>query len=147
VIVALAHFDLPLGAKALSACPWQKTCRRRDERAADADSARIARNTQLILNQATIRSISGVYAGEWEDDQGLERIRGEVAQFAEEEGRWPRLMVVKMGQDGHDRGAEVIATVAHSFRSPRRRAPCTGHACFVDNGRSQVSPSVASEHT
>ncbi len=60
--------------------------------------------------QATIRSIAGVYASEWEGDQGLERIRAEIASFAEEEGRRPRLMVVKMGQDGHDRGAKVIAT-------------------------------------
>jgi methylmalonyl-CoA mutase len=60
--------------------------------------------------QATIRSISGVYAGEWEGDQGLDRIRSDIAAFAEEEGRRPRLMVVKMGQDGHDRGAKVIAT-------------------------------------
>ncbi|MBS0523435.1 MAG: methylmalonyl-CoA mutase [Proteobacteria bacterium] len=60
--------------------------------------------------QATIRSISGVYAGEWEGDEGLARIRTDVAAFAEEEGRRPRLMVVKMGQDGHDRGAKVIAT-------------------------------------
>jgi methylmalonyl-CoA mutase len=60
--------------------------------------------------QATIRSISGVYAGEWEGDEGLARIRTEIASFAEEEGRRPRLMVVKMGQDGHDRGAKVIAT-------------------------------------
>ncbi|MPZ33358.1 MAG: methylmalonyl-CoA mutase, partial [Rhodospirillales bacterium] len=60
--------------------------------------------------QATIRSIAGVYASEWEGDQGLERIRTDIASFAEEEGRRPRLMVVKMGQDGHDRGAKVIAT-------------------------------------
>jgi (2R)-ethylmalonyl-CoA mutase len=60
--------------------------------------------------QATIRSISGVYAGEWEGDVGLERIRTDISAFAEEEGRRPRLMVVKMGQDGHDRGAKVIAT-------------------------------------
>jgi methylmalonyl-CoA mutase len=60
--------------------------------------------------QATIRSISGVYAGEWEGDAGLERIRKDITAFAEEEGRRPRLMVVKMGQDGHDRGAKVIAT-------------------------------------
>ncbi len=60
--------------------------------------------------QATIRSISGVYVGEWEGDAGLERIRADIASFAEEEGRRPRLMVVKMGQDGHDRGAKVIAT-------------------------------------
>ena len=60
--------------------------------------------------QATVRSISGVYVGEWEGDQGLDRIRTDIAAFAEEEGRRPRLMVVKMGQDGHDRGAKVIAT-------------------------------------
>jgi methylmalonyl-CoA mutase len=60
--------------------------------------------------QATIRSISGVYASEWEGDEGLARIRTDIAAFAEEEGRRPRLMVVKMGQDGHDRGAKVIAT-------------------------------------
>ena len=60
--------------------------------------------------QATIRSIAGVYAGEWEGDAGLDRIRTDIAAFAEEEGRRPRLMVVKMGQDGHDRGAKVIAT-------------------------------------
>jgi methylmalonyl-CoA mutase len=60
--------------------------------------------------QATIRSISGVYASEWEGDEGLTRIRTDIAAFAEEEGRRPRLMVVKMGQDGHDRGAKVIAT-------------------------------------
>jgi methylmalonyl-CoA mutase len=60
--------------------------------------------------QATIRSISGVYAGEWEGDQGLDRIRTDIAAFAEDVGRRPRLMVVKMGQDGHDRGAKVIAT-------------------------------------
>jgi methylmalonyl-CoA mutase len=60
--------------------------------------------------QATIRSIAGVYASEWEGDGGLERIRADIASFAEEEGRRPRLMVVKMGQDGHDRGAKVIAT-------------------------------------
>jgi methylmalonyl-CoA mutase len=59
---------------------------------------------------ATIRSISGVYAGEWEGDEGYRRIRGDIEAFAEEEGRRPRLMVVKMGQDGHDRGAKVIAT-------------------------------------
>ncbi|HTR82953.1 MAG TPA: methylmalonyl-CoA mutase [Reyranella sp.] len=60
--------------------------------------------------QATVRSISGVYAGEWEGDEGLERIRTDISSFAEDEGRRPRLMVVKMGQDGHDRGAKVIAT-------------------------------------
>ncbi|MDQ6853343.1 MAG: methylmalonyl-CoA mutase [Actinomycetota bacterium] len=61
-------------------------------------------------HRATIRSISGVYGSEYEGDEGYERIRREVAAFAESEGRRPRMLVVKMGQDGHDRGAKVIAT-------------------------------------
>ena len=61
-------------------------------------------------HKAEIRSISGVYASVYEGDQGFEKIRGEVERFAEEEGRRPRMMVVKLGQDGHDRGAKVIAT-------------------------------------
>ena len=61
-------------------------------------------------HKAEIRSISGVYASVYEGDQGFEKIRSEVERFAEEEGRRPRMMVVKLGQDGHDRGAKVIAT-------------------------------------
>ena len=60
--------------------------------------------------RAQIRSISGVYGSAYEGDEGFEKIRGEVASFAEQEGRRPRMLVVKMGQDGHDRGAKVIAT-------------------------------------
>ena len=60
--------------------------------------------------QATIRSIAGVYGGAYEGDAGFARIRSEVDAFAEAEGRRPRMLVVKMGQDGHDRGAKVIAT-------------------------------------
>src|SRR5437764_1255369 len=61
-------------------------------------------------HRATIRSISGVYGSEYEGDEGYERIRREVNEFAKSEGRRPRMLVVKMGQDGHDRGAKVIAT-------------------------------------
>jgi methylmalonyl-CoA mutase len=57
-----------------------------------------------------VRSISGVYGGAYEDDEGFQRIRREVEAFAREEGRRPRLLVVKLGQDGHDRGAKIIAT-------------------------------------
>ncbi len=60
--------------------------------------------------QATVRSISGVYGSAYEGDAGFDRIREAVEAFAEEEGRRPRMLVVKMGQDGHDRGAKVIAT-------------------------------------
>jgi methylmalonyl-CoA mutase len=57
-----------------------------------------------------IRSISGVYGSAYTGDQDFINIKREVAAFAEEEGRRPRILVVKMGQDGHDRGAKVIAT-------------------------------------
>jgi len=61
-------------------------------------------------HRATIRSVSGVYGSAYEGDEGFARIRREVAAFAQEEGRRPRMLVVKLGQDGHDRGAKVIAT-------------------------------------
>ena len=60
--------------------------------------------------RAEIRSISGVYGGAYDADEGFTKIRNDVAAFAESEGRRPRMLVVKMGQDGHDRGAKVIAT-------------------------------------
>ena len=61
-------------------------------------------------HRAVIRSISGVYGAAWEGDEGFKRIQDEVEAFAKEEGRRPRMLVVKLGQDGHDRGAKVIAT-------------------------------------
>ena len=61
-------------------------------------------------HQAEVRTISGVYGAAYEGDEGFAAIRKEVDAFAEEEGRRPRMLVVKMGQDGHDRGAKVIAT-------------------------------------
>ncbi|MBO6947653.1 MAG: methylmalonyl-CoA mutase [Rhodospirillales bacterium] len=60
--------------------------------------------------RAEIRSISGVYGSAYEEDDSFKKIRDDVAAFAEAEGRRPRMLVVKMGQDGHDRGAKVIAT-------------------------------------
>src|SRR5688572_13493033 len=61
-------------------------------------------------HRAVIRSVSGVYGAAYEGDEGFAAIQKEVADFAEAEGRRPRMLVVKMGQDGHDRGAKVIAT-------------------------------------
>ncbi|WP_252181102.1 methylmalonyl-CoA mutase family protein, partial [Azospirillum sp. B4] len=61
-------------------------------------------------HRAVIRSVSGVYGSAYEGDEGFARIRKDVEAFAEAEGRRPRMLVVKMGQDGHDRGAKVIAT-------------------------------------
>ena len=60
--------------------------------------------------QATIRSISGVYSMEISDDKKFAEVRALADEFARIEGRRPRIMIVKMGQDGHDRGAKVIST-------------------------------------
>ncbi|MBX3489336.1 methylmalonyl-CoA mutase [Parvibaculum sp.] len=61
-------------------------------------------------HRAEIKSISGIYAQAYEGDEGFMKISKEIEAFAEAEGRRPRMLVVKMGQDGHDRGAKVIAT-------------------------------------
>src|ERR671918_1693005 len=60
--------------------------------------------------RAEVRAISGVYGAAFREDDMFEAIQREVEAFAEAEGRRPRLLVAKLGQDGHDRGAKVIAT-------------------------------------
>ncbi len=60
--------------------------------------------------KAIIRSISGVYSSEVKGDKTFEQARSLAEQFAKKEGRQPRIMVAKLGQDGHDRGAKVVAT-------------------------------------
>jgi methylmalonyl-CoA mutase len=60
--------------------------------------------------KATIRTISGVYSSEAKNDKEFQETLQLVSRFAEKEGRQPRIMVAKMGQDGHDRGAKVVAT-------------------------------------
>ncbi|MFI3265674.1 MAG: methylmalonyl-CoA mutase [Rikenellaceae bacterium] len=59
---------------------------------------------------AVIRSISGVYSSEVHNDSQFEKAKQLVAEFAKKEGRQPRIMIAKLGQDGHDRGAKVVAT-------------------------------------
>ncbi|SOC10517.1 methylmalonyl-CoA mutase [Rhodobacter maris] len=61
-------------------------------------------------HRAEVRTLSGVYGAAYEGDEGFAQIQRDVEAFAEAEGRRPRMLVVKMGQDGHDRGAKVIAT-------------------------------------
>jgi len=61
-------------------------------------------------HSAVIRSISGVYSSEFTDDEQLEEVRRMTDEFEKREGRRPRILVAKMGQDGHDRGAKVVAT-------------------------------------
>jgi methylmalonyl-CoA mutase len=61
-------------------------------------------------HQAEIRSISGVYGAAYEGDAGFDEVRREVEAFEADHGRRPRILVAKMGQDGHDRGAKVVGT-------------------------------------
>ena len=61
-------------------------------------------------HRAEVKTLAGVYGAAYEGDEGFAKIQADVDAFAEEEGRRPRMLVVKMGQDGHDRGAKVIAT-------------------------------------
>ncbi|MBQ4161398.1 MAG: methylmalonyl-CoA mutase, partial [Parabacteroides sp.] len=60
--------------------------------------------------KAIIRTISGVYSSETKKDADFQRACDLTAEFAKKEGRQPRIMIAKMGQDGHDRGAKVVAT-------------------------------------
>ncbi|MCD8234739.1 MAG: methylmalonyl-CoA mutase [Cloacibacillus porcorum] len=61
-------------------------------------------------HKAVIRSISGIYSSEFAEEDIIEEVRRMTDEFEEREGRRPRIMVAKMGQDGHDRGAKVVAT-------------------------------------
>jgi methylmalonyl-CoA mutase len=60
--------------------------------------------------KAVVRSVSGVYSSEYKNDKDFEEARKMTRLFAEKEGRQPRIMIAKMGQDGHDRGAKVVST-------------------------------------
>ena len=60
--------------------------------------------------KAQIKSFSGVYSKEINDDKSFEKAKQLANEFAQKEGRRPRIMIAKMGQDGHDRGAKVVAT-------------------------------------
>ena len=61
-------------------------------------------------HRAEVKTLAGVYGAAYEGDDAFAAIQKDVEAFAEDEGRRPRMLVVKMGQDGHDRGAKVIAT-------------------------------------
>jgi methylmalonyl-CoA mutase len=61
-------------------------------------------------HRADTNKVSGVYAAAYEGAGGWEALRAEIAAFGEQEGRRPRVMIAKLGQDGHDRGAKVVAT-------------------------------------
>jgi methylmalonyl-CoA mutase len=61
-------------------------------------------------HRAEVKTLAGIYGAAYEGDEGFAAIQKDIEDFAEVEGRRPRILVVKMGQDGHDRGAKVIAT-------------------------------------
>ena len=69
-----------------------------------------AMEAAFTRHRATVRTVSGVYGAAYAQDDAFQTIRRDTALFAEAEGRRPRILVVKLGQDGHDRGAKVIAT-------------------------------------
>ncbi len=70
----------------------------------------MAMEKEFGRHRAEVKTLAGVYGAAYEGDEGFAAIQKSVEDFAEEEGRRPRMLVVKMGQDGHDRGAKVIAT-------------------------------------
>ena len=61
-------------------------------------------------HRADTQKVTGVYAAAYDSAEGWDKLKDEIAQFAEDEGRRPRVMIAKLGQDGHDRGAKVVAT-------------------------------------
>ncbi|MBS0303691.1 MAG: cobalamin-dependent protein, partial [Proteobacteria bacterium] len=61
-------------------------------------------------HRADTQKVSGVYAAAYDSASGWEKLKGEIDAFADAEGRRPRVMIAKLGQDGHDRGAKVVAT-------------------------------------
>ncbi|MFP4531615.1 MAG: methylmalonyl-CoA mutase [Desulfobacterales bacterium] len=87
---------------------------------------------------ATTQCISGVYASEYQDDEIIAAIRKRTEQFAEKEGRRPRILVTKMGQDGHDRGIKVVATAFADLGfdvdiSPMFQTPAEAARMAVEN--------------
>jgi len=69
-----------------------------------------ALETVFTRHRAIIRSVSGVYSSAFEGKEGLKNIKLQIKKFVSKFGRRPRMLVVKLGQDGHDRGAKIIAT-------------------------------------
>ena len=61
-------------------------------------------------HRADIQKVTGVYAAAYDSAEGWEQLKAEIAAFGEAEGRRPRVMIAKLGQDGHDRGSKVVAT-------------------------------------
>jgi len=87
---------------------------------------------------ATTRCISGVYASEFQDNDTISALRRRTEQFVEKHGRRPRILLTKMGQDGHDRGVKVVATAFADFGfdvdiSPMFQTPAEACRMAVEN--------------
>lgn len=87
---------------------------------------------------ATTQCISGIYASEYQDSEIFSSLRKRTEAFAEKEGRRPRILVTKMGQDGHDRGSKVVATAFADFGfdvdiSPMFQTPAEAARMAVEN--------------
>ena len=61
-------------------------------------------------HRSDVKTLSGVYGAAYQGDENFAKIKADVEAFAQKDGRRPRMLVIKLGQDGHDRGAKVIAT-------------------------------------
>ncbi|MBF9019953.1 methylmalonyl-CoA mutase [Rhodobacterales bacterium HKCCA1058] len=121
-IARLEHIRATRDGAAVEAALAELTCRSAEggnllEAAVDAARARasvgeisMAMEKTFGRHRAEVKTLAGVYGAAYEGDAGFAQIQKDVETFAEEEGRRPRMLVVKMGQDGHDRGAKVIAT-------------------------------------
>ena len=96
-------------ARPATAICWRWPSKRRARAPRSAKSPTRWRKSSAAIARE-IRSISGVYGGAYEGDNEFAALRDDIEAFAKEEGRRPRMLVAKMGQDGHDRGAKVIAT-------------------------------------
>ena len=87
-------------------------------------------------HKAVIRSVSGVYSSNFSDQEEIEEVKQMTDEFLENEGRRPRILIAKMGQDGHDRGAKVVASsyadlgfdvdIGPLFQTPAETAATSG---------------------
>ena len=111
-------------------------------------------------HRADIQKVTGVYAAAYDSAEGWDKLKGEIAAFAEEQGRRPRVMIAKLGQDGHDRGAKVVATafadlgfdvdIGPLFQTPeecaRQAIENDVHAVGVSHARRRPQDAGAGDH-
>jgi methylmalonyl-CoA mutase len=109
-----AHCDAALGAltEAAQSGAGNLLALSIDASRARATVGEISDALEIVFtrHRAATQSVVGIYGGQYRGDEGFRRMQREIENFAREEGRRPRMLVVKLGQDGHDRGAKVIAT-------------------------------------